>query len=175
MDTIKINNVVELAGKSYTVKSVELSDYDTKLTIDLDGGSLAEWLRDIDAKAFAKGLRYYTMSRLEEMAQQQADKDLLLQATVEVIVVMDNGDESRSYIFAEAEVTNADCDGYGFFGITHTIDRFDEWVEVDEDTIEEVEDPEAIAYNEKLDWLDSYKHQPLKGSELEQLLAISQY
>lgn len=175
MDSVKVNDAVELAGKSYTVTSVELSDYNTKLTIDLAGGSLAEWLRDVDAKAFAKDLRYYTMRRLEEMAQKQADKDLLLQATVEVIVVMDNGDESRSYIFADAEVTNADGDGYACFGIKHTIDRFDEWVEVDEETLEEVEDSEAIAYNEKLDWLDSYKHQPLKGSELERILAISKY
>ena len=163
---VKVNDVVELAGKSYTVTSVKISDYDSKLTIDLDGGSLAEWLRDVDAKAFAKDLRYYTMQRLEEMAQKKIEQELLLDETVNVIVALDNGDEDHHYIFADAEVTNAECDGYACFGITYTIDRFDEWVEVDEDTIEEVEDPEAIAYNEKLDCLDRYEHEPLKGEEL---------
>ena len=166
---MKVNDVVEMGGKAYTVKSVKLSDYDSKLTIDLDGGSLAEWLRDVDAKAFAKDLRYYTMQRLEEMAQKKIEQELLLDETVEVIVALDNGDEDHHYIFADAEVTNSECDGYASFGIMHTIDRFDEWVEVDEDTIEEVEDTEAIAYNEKLDCLDRYKHEQLEGTELDNL------
>ena len=80
MNTMKVNDVVEMGGKTYTVKSVKPSyinvrecgddgcedkSYITGVSIELDGGNLEEWLRDVDAEDFAKSLRYYTINEAQ--------------------------------------------------------------------------------------------------------------
>lgn len=185
MRTMKVNDVVEMGGKSYTVKSVKPSyinvreygddgcedkSYITGLAVKLDGGSLEEWLRDVDAEAFAKDLRYYTINEAREIVDKLFEEDWAFpEADVEIEIVLKSECVCDEYITGKFKY-DAD-EYYGCFEIDYTIDRFDEVIEVDEgeDLLEEVEDSEAIAYNEKLDWLDCYKNELLKGQELDNL------
>ena len=187
MRTMKVNDVVEMGGKSYTVKSVTPSyinvresdedtgkdvdkSYITGVSIELDGGGLEEWLRGVDAEAFAKDLRYYTIDEARAIVDKQVDEDWAFpeaDVTIEIALKVDG--ENKEFITGNFKY-DAD-EYYGSFDIHYSINRFDEVIEVDEgeDLLEEVEDIEAIAYNEKLDWLDSYKHERLKGQELDML------
>lgn len=186
MRTMKVNDVVEMGGKSYTVTSVKPSyinvrewdednkavdkSYITGLAIELDGGSLEKWLRDVDAKDFARRLRYYTINEAQAIVDKQADEGWAFpEADVTIEIALKIGGENKEFITGKFKY-DAD-EYYGCFEIDYTIDRFDEVIESDEDEdlTEEVEDLEAIAYNEKLDWLDSYKSELLKGQELDSL------
>ena len=190
MRTMKVNDVVEMGGKSYTVTSVKPSyinvrewdednkavdkSYITGLTIELDGGSLEEWLKGVDAEAFAKDMRYYTIDEARAIVDKQVEADWAFpEADVTIEIALTSEFVCDEYITGKFKY-DAD-EYYGCFEIHYTINRFDEVIEVDEDEdededlLEEVEDPEAIAYNEKLDWLDSYKNELLKGQELDML------
>ena len=186
MRTMQVNDVVEMGGKSYTVKSVTPSyinvrewdednkavdkSYITGISIELDGGNLEEWLKGVDAEAFAKDMRYYTIDEARAIVDKQVEADWAFpEADVTIEIALTSEFVCDEYITGKFKY-DAD-EYYGCFEIHYTIDRFDEVIEVDEgeDLLEEVEDPEAIAYNEKLDWLDSYKHERLKGQELDML------
>lgn len=185
MRTMKVNDVVEMGGKSYTVKSVkpyyinvrecgddgcEDKSYITGLAIELDGGNLEEWLRDVDAEDFAKSLRYYTINEAQAIVDKQVEADWAFpEADVTIEIALTSEFVCDEYITGKFKY-DAD-EYYGCFEIHYTIDRFDEVIEVDEDEdlLEEVEDLEAIAYNKKLDCLDRYKNELLKGQELDML------
>lgn len=185
MNTMKVNDVVEMGGKTYTVKSVKPSyinvrecgddgcedkSYITGVSIELDGGNLEEWLRDVDAEDFAKSLRYYTINEAEAIVDKQVEADWAFpEADVTIEIALTSEFVCDEYITGKFKY-DAD-EYYGCFEIHYTIDRFDEVIEVDEDEdlLEEVEDLEAIAYNKKLDWLDCYKNELLKGQELDML------